>query len=226
MKINLAISILLFQFIFSCKNGQSKQEVITPKNESIDLYKFSGFLSDSSFSIKKYHSDINEIIENDSTIYFEKLDFDDHQFIIYNDTTIYYFFNEFPYDGFCGTQALSDFHNKNITELFEVKKEDLKRIGSDGLLQFVKNLDTRKEFSPDINSYIILGLNQEKTKNKDFQKILSFLLEKQSPFIIRPSSTRERLVSESVFENKKLKIDNLDWDSIYKVDFKNFNHSN
>ncbi len=229
MKFNLIALIILIILIFSCKNAKSEQEIIPAKNNSIDLYKSFGFLADSSFSIKKYQLDRNRKLEqinkNDSNeIYFERLDFDDHQFLIYNDTTMYYYFNEFPYDQMCGTEAISDFNNKKITELFQVKKEDLKRIDSDTLIHFVKSLTLRKEFRPDVNSYIILGLSPQKTKNNGFEKLLLFLIENNYKYIIRPFSTRERLVSDAVFENKSVNIENLDWDSIHKVDFKNFNY--
>lgn len=177
-----------------------------------------GMNSDSTFSITKYQKDLlNYEKENDLVDPFLH-DFDDYTLLFYTNDEVFYYEN--PMKGFwlCGTASIELRNKKMIAELHEVQKQDLKKIDSDTLIQFIKKIDFKK----DSDTSLVLVIEPDNLKSKSFLTLRKFLLENSYKFIIRPISTRERLVSNAFINNSSEDFSKLNWDSIYKIDYKRF----
>ena len=145
---------VLFPFFFitisllSCKRELSQEERDKLHRDSINQKILAmGMNADSSFSYRKYEKDLEKKFEEDSVkpeLIF--ISFSDYQFIFYNDSVTYFYYNKFPYDKICGTEALQDSNDKKITELFKVKKKDLILIKSDKIIDFVKRISVNVIF--------------------------------------------------------------------------------
>ena len=186
-----------------------------------------GMNADSSFSFKVYKKELLDRNKKDSLIpEREYIDFDSYQFIFYNDTITYFYFNKFPYDGMCGTEALQNFNDKKITELFKVTKKNLLLLKSDTIIDFIKRIELKTEKDKRIPKSIIIGINKDSIKNKEFQKLRNYLMSTKLRYVYRPLSTRERLVADAKFNNTSEDFTKINWDSAYHVDYKKFRPEN
>ncbi|MBS7333168.1 MAG: hypothetical protein KIG88_06205 [Weeksellaceae bacterium] len=177
-----------------------------------------GMNSDSTFSITKYQKDLlNYEKENDLLDPFLH-DFDDYTLLFHTNGEVFYYEN--PMKGFwlCGTASIELRNKKMIAELHEVQKQDLKKIDSDTLIQYIKKIDFKK----DSDTSLVLAIEPDNLKSKSFLTLRKFLLENSYKFIIRPISTRERLVSNAFINHSSDDFSKLNWDSIYKIDYKRF----
>jgi len=182
-----------------------------------------GMNADSSFSYRKYEKDLEKKIEDDSVkpeLIF--IPFSDYQFIFYNDSVTYFYYNKFPYDKICGTEALQDSNDKKITELFKVKKKDLILIKSDTIIDFIKRIEQKTEKDKRIPKSIVIGINKDSIKSKELQKLRNYLINTKLRYIYRPLSTRERLVADAKFNNTSEDFSKVNWDSAYHEDYKKF----
>ena len=193
------------------------------RQDSIDQKILSmGMNADSSFSYRKYEKDLEKKFEEDSVkpeLIF--ISFSDYQFIFYNDSVTYFYYNKFPYDKICGTEALQNSNDKKITELFKVTKKDLVKLNDKSILDLVKNLENDIVKS-DKRVTIVLGVNKDSIKNKELQKLREYLVNTDFGYQYRPISTRERLVADAKFNNTSEDFSKINWDSAYHVDFKKF----
>ena len=181
-----------------------------------------GMNADSSFSYRKYEKDLEKKIEDDSVkpeLIF--IPFSDYQFIFYNDSVTYFYYNKFPYDKICGTEALQNSNDKKITELFKVTKKDLVKLNDKSILDLVKNLENDIVKS-DKRVTIVLGVNKDSIKNKELQKLREYLVNTDFGYQYRPISTRERLVADAKFNNTSEDFSKVNWDSAYHEDYKKF----
>ena len=164
--------------LLSCKRELSQDERDKLRQDSIDQKILSmGMNADSSFSYRKYEKDLEKKFEDDSVkpeLIF--IPFSDYQFIFYNDSVTYFYYNKFPYDGMCGTEALQNFNDKKITELFKVKKKDLILIKSDTIIDFIKRIEQKTEKDKRIPKSIIIGINKDSIKNIELQKLRKYLI--------------------------------------------------
>lgn len=218
------VCFLLLGFgLLSCKRELSQEERDKLHQDSINQKILAmGMNADSSFSFKKYYQELDEKNSKDSLLVKSTFDFAEDQFIFYNDTLIYYYNNEFPYDEMCGTEALSNFNDKKITELFKVKKKDLILIKSDTIIDFIKRIEQKTEKDRRIPKSIIIGINKDSIKSKELQKLRNYLINTKLRYTYRPLSTRERLVADAKFKNTSEDFSKINWDSAYHVDFKKF----
>ena len=209
--------------LLSCKRELSQDERDKLRQDSIDQKILSmGMNADSSFSYRKYEKDLEKKIEDDSVkpeLIF--IPFSDYQFIFYNDSVTYFYYNKFPYDKICGTEALQNSNDKKITELFKVTKKDLVKLNDKSILDLVKNLENDIVKS-DKRVTIVLGVNKDSIKNKELQKLREYLVNTDFGYQYRPISTRERLVADAKFNNTSEDFSKINWDSAYHVDFKKF----
>ena len=181
-----------------------------------------GMNADSSFSYRKYEKDLEKKFEEDSVkpeLIF--ISFSDYQFIFYNDSVTYFYYNKFPYDKICGTEALQNSNDKKITELFKVTKKDLVKLNDKSILDLVKNLENDIVKS-DKRVTIVLGVNKDSIKNKELQKLREYLVNTDFGYQYRPISTRERLVADAKFNNTSEDFSKVNWDSAYHEDYKKF----
>ena len=222
---------VLFPFFFitisllSCKRELSQEERDKLHRDSINQKILAmGMNADSSFSFKVYKKELLDRNKKDSLIpEREYIDFDSYQFIFYNDTITYFYFNKFPYDGMCGTEALQNFNDKKITELFKVTKKDLVKLNEKSIIELVKNLENEIVKSDKrIPKSIIIGINKKKKKNIELQKLRKYLVNTNLLYTYRSLSTRERLVADAKFNNTSEDFTKINWDSAYHVDFKKF----
>ena len=209
--------------LLSCKRELSRDERDRLRRDSIDQKILSmGMNADSSFSYRKYEKDLEKKFEEDSVkpeLIF--ISFSDYQFIFYNDSVTYFYYNKFPYDKICGTEALQNSNDKKITELFKVTKKDLVKLNDKSILDLVKNLENDIVKS-DKRVTIVLGVNKDSIKNKELQKLREYLVNTDFGYQYRPISTRERLVADAKFNNTSEDFSKINWDSAYHVDFKKF----
>ena len=209
--------------LLSCKRELSQDERDKLRQDSIDQKILSmGMNADSSFSYRKYEKDLEKKIEDDSVkpeLIF--IPFSDYQFIFYNDSVTYFYYNKFPYDKICGTEALQDSNDKKITELFKVTKKDLVKLNDKSILDLVKNLENDIVKS-DKRVTIVLGVNKDSIKNKELQKLREYLVNTDFGYQYRPISTRERLVADAKFNNTSEDFSKVNWDSAYHEDYKKF----
>ncbi|MDH1881756.1 hypothetical protein ACTS9T_10700 [Empedobacter falsenii] len=209
--------------LLSCKRELSQDERDKLRQDSIDQKILSmGMNADSSFSYRKYEKDLEKKFEEDSVkpeLIF--ISFSDYQFIFYNDSVTYFYYNKFPYDKICGTEALQNSNDKKITELFKVTKKDLVKLNDKSILDLVKNLENDIVKS-DKRVTIVLGVNKDSIKNKELQKLREYLVNTDFGYQYRPISTRERLVADAKFNNTSEDFSKINWDSAYHVDFKKF----
>ena len=209
--------------LLSCKRELSQDERDKLRQDSIDQKILSmGMNADSSFSYRKYEKDLEKKFEEDSVkpeLIF--ISFSDYQFIFYNDSVTYFYYNKFPYDKICGTEALQNSNDKKITELFKVTKKDLVKLNDKSILDLVKNLENDIVKS-DKRVTIVLGVNKDSIKNKELQKLREYLVNTDFGYQYRPLSTRERLVADAKFNNTSEDFSKINWDSAYHVDFKKF----
>ncbi|MDM1298021.1 hypothetical protein HXZ94_05855 [Empedobacter falsenii] len=207
----------------SCKRELSQDERDKLRQDSINQKILAmGMNADSSFSYRKYEKDLEKKFEDDSVkpeLIF--IPFSDYQFIFYNDSVTYFYYNKFPYDKICGTEALQDSNDKKITELFKVTKKDLVKLNDKSILDLVKNLENDIVKS-DKRVTIVLGVNKDSIKNKELQKLREYLVNTDFGYQYRPLSTRERLVADAKFKNTSEDFSKINWDSAYHVDFKKF----
>ncbi|WP_291116101.1 hypothetical protein [Empedobacter sp. UBA7248] len=215
--------LLLGFVLLSCKRELSQDELDKLRQDSINQKILAmGMNADSSFSYRKYEKALDDYYSKDSLIPEPPFDFAEDQFIFYNDTLIYYYNNEFPYDEMCGTEALSNFNDKKITELFKVKKKDLILIKSDTIIDFIKRIEQKTEKDRRIPKSIIIGINKDSIKSKELQKLRNYLINTKLRYTYRPLSTRERLVADVKFNNTSEDFSKINWDSAYHVDFRKF----
>ena len=209
--------------LLSCKRELSQDERDKLRQDSIDQKILSmGMNADSSFSYRKYEKDLEKKFEEDSVkpeLIF--ISFSDYQFIFYNDSVTYFYYNKFPYDKICGTEALQDSNDKKITELFKVTKKDLVKLNDKSILDLVKNLENDIVKS-DKRVTIVLGVNKDSIKNKELQKLREYLVNTDFGYQYRPISTRERLVADAKFNNTSEDFSKVNWDSAYHEDYKKF----
>ena len=210
--------------LLSCKRELSQDERDKLRQDSIDQKILSmGMNADSSFSYRKYEKDLEKKFEEDSVkpeLIF--ISFSDYQFIFYNDSVTYFYYNKFPYDKICGTEALQDSNDKKITELFKVKKKDLILIKSDTIIDFIKRIEQKTEKDKRIPKSIVIGINKDSIKSKELQKLRNYLINTKLRYIYRPLSTRERLVADAKFNNTSEDFSKVNWDSAYHEDYKKF----
>ena len=209
--------------LLSCKRELSQDERDKLRQDSIDQKILSmGMNADSSFSYRKYEKDLEKKFEEDSVkLELIFISFSDYQFIFYNDSVTYFYYNKFPYDKICGTEALQNSNDKKITELFKVTKKDLVKLNDKSILDLVKNLENDIVKS-DKRVTIVLGVNKDSIKNKELQKLREYLVNTDFGYQYRPISTRERLVADAKFNNTSEDFSKINWDSAYHVDFKKF----
>ena len=209
--------------LLSCKRELSQDERDKLRQDSIDQKILSmGMNADSSFSYRKYEKDLEKKFEEDSVkpeLIF--ISFSDYQFIFYNDSVTYFYYNKFPYDKICGTEALQNSNDKKITELFKVTKKDLVKLNDKSILDLVKNLENDIVKS-DKRVTIVLGVNKDSIKNKELQKLREYLVNTDFGYQYRPLSTRERLVADAKFNNTSEDFSKVNWDSAYHEDYKKF----
>ena len=209
--------------LLSCKRELSQDERDKLRQDSIDQKILSmGMNADSSFSYRKYEKDLEKKFEEDSVkpeLIF--ISFSDYQFIFYNDSVTYFYYNKFPYDKICGTEALQNSNDKKITELFKVTKKDLVKLNDKSILDLVKNLENDIVKS-DKRVTIVLGVNKDSIKNKELQKLREYLVNTDFGYQYRPISTRERLVADAKFNNTSEDFSKVNWDSAYHEDYKKF----
>ena len=209
--------------LLSCKRELSQDERDKLRQDSIDQKILSmGMNADSSFSYRKYEKDLEKKFEEDSVkpeLIF--ISFSDYQFIFYNDSVTYFYYNKFPYDKICGTEALQNSNDKKITELFKVTKKDLVKLNDKSILDLVKNLENDIVKS-DKRVTIVLGVNKDSIKNKELQKLREYLVNTDFGYQYRPLSTRERLVADAKFNNTSEDFSKINWDSAYHEDYKKF----
>ena len=209
--------------LLSCKRELSQEERDKLRQDSIDQKILSmGMNADSSFSYRKYEKDLEKKFEEDSVkpeLIF--ISFSDYQFIFYNDSVTYFYYNKFPYDKICGTEALQNSNDKKITELFKVTKKDLVKLNDKSILDLVKNLENDIVKS-DKRVTIVLGVNKDSIKNKELQKLREYLVNTDFGYQYRPISTRERLVADAKFNNTSEDFSKVNWDSAYHEDYKKF----
>ena len=219
--------LLLGFVLLSCKRELSQDERDKLYQDSIHQKILAmGMNADSSFSYRKYNKALNDYYSKDSLIPEPPFDFAEDQFIFYNDTLIYYYNNEFPYDDFCGTPSFQAERNKEIYEEFKVKKKDLILIKSDTIIDFIKRIEQKTEKDKRIPKSIIIGINKDSIKNKEFQKLRNYLMSTKLRYVYRPLSTRERLVADAKFNNTSEDFTKINWDSAYHVDYKKFRPEN
>ena len=215
--------LLLGFVLLSCKRELSQDERDKLRQDSIDQKILSmGMNADSSFSYRKYEKDLEKKIEDDSVkpeLIF--IPFSDYQFIFYNDSVTYFYYNKFPYDKICGTEALQNSNDKKITELFKVTKKDLVKLNDKSILDLVKNLENDIVKS-DKRVTIVLGVNKDSIKNKELQKLREYLVNTDFGYQYRPISTRERLVADAKFNNTSEDFSKVNWDSAYHEDYRKF----
>ena len=211
--------------LLSCKRELSQDERDKLRQDSIDQKILSmGMNADSSFSYRKYEKDLEKKFEEDSVkpeLIF--ISFSDYQFIFYNDSVTYFYYNNFPYDKICGTEALQNSNDKKITELFKVTKKDLVKLNEKSIIELVKNLENEIVKSDKrIPKSIIIGINKDSIKNIELQKLRKYLVNTNLLYTYRSLSTRERLVADAKFNNTSEDFTKINWDSAYHVDFKKF----
>ena len=215
--------LLLGFVLLSCKRELSQDERDKLRQDSIDQKILSlGMNADSSFSYRKYEKDLEKKFEEDSVkpeLIF--ISFSDYQFIFYNDSVTYFYYNKFPYDKICGTEALQNSNDKKITELFKVTKKDLVKLNDKSILDLVKNLENDIVKS-DKRVTIVLGVNKDSIKNKELQKLREYLVNTDFGYQYRPISTRERLVADAKFNNTSEDFSKVNWDSAYHEDYRKF----
>lgn len=215
--------LLLGFVLLSCKRELSQDERDKLHQDSINQKILAmGMNADSSFSYRKYEKDLEKKFEDDSVkpeLIF--IPFSDYQFIFYNDSVTYFYYNKFPYDKICGTEALQDSNDKKITELFKVPKKDLVKLNDKSILDLVKNLENDIVKS-DKRVTIVLGVNKDSIKNKELQKLREYLVNTDFGYQYRPLSTRERLVADAKFKNTSEDFSKINWDSAYHEDYKKF----
>ena len=215
--------LLLGFVLLSCKRELSQDERDKLYQDSIHQKILAmGMNADSSFSYRKYNKDLEKKFEEDSVkpeLIF--ISFSDYQFIFYNDSVTYFYYNKFPYDKICGTEALQNSNDKKITELFKVTKKDLVKLNDKSILDLVKNLENDIVKS-DKRVTIVLGVNKDSIKNKELQKLREYLVNTDFGYQYRPISTRERLVADAKFNNTSEDFSKVNWDSAYHEDYKKF----
>lgn len=212
------ILIVCLQLFFSCKRELTQEEKDKITQDSITAVHLAmGMNADSIFSISKYQKDLNT---------YEKLndledpflhDFDDYTLIFHHNDKVFYYENPFKGYWLCGTASIELRNKKMIAELYEVTKKDIKKIESYDLINFAKNIKIVDEFRP-----IVLAINKDQLKSKSFFQLRKYLIDNNREFQIRPTSTRERLVVQAYMYNTSDDFSTLDWDSIYKADYKRF----
>ncbi|MGV0938206.1 hypothetical protein [Empedobacter falsenii] len=220
---SLVYFLLLGFVLLSCKRELSQDERDKLRQDSINQKILAmGMNADSSFSYRKYEKDLEKKFEEDSVkpeLIF--ISFSDYQFIFYNDSVTYFYYNKFPYDKICGTEALQNSNDKKITELFKVTKKDLVKLNDKSILDLVKNLENDIVKS-DKRVTIVLGVNKDSIKNKELQKLREYLVNTDFGYQYRPLSTRERLVADAKFNNTSEDFSKVNWDSAYHEDYKKF----
>lgn len=222
MIVRYFFNILLCVFIFSCQRELTQEEKDQISKGSINLiYLAMGMNADSSFSIIKYQKDLWNYQQTLLPLLSINPTFDDYTILFYGNQ-VYYYENPFKGQFLCGTGMMEIENNKMIAELYEVKKEDLKLIDSDTLIDFLNKIDIKNHPNMEMTSYLILAIEPEKLNSKSFINLRKYLLDHSYKYIIRPISTRERLVINSLITNGSDDFSNLDWDSIYKADFQRF----
>lgn len=126
----------------------------------------------------------------------------------------------------CGTGAINDFEDKKITELYKVKKKDLINIKSDTIEHFIQKLETKNSNEGFYPFALILAINKDSIKSKSLNQLRKYLINKNYRYNFRLLSTRERLVANAKFNNTSDDFSEINWDSVYYVDFKKFYPNN
>lgn len=213
---------IIFSLI-SCQRELTQEEKDKISQDSINqIWLAMGMNTDSSFSIIKYQKDLYTYEKENDLLDPFLHDFDDYTFIFNSNDEVFYYEN--PYKGYwlCGTASIELRKKKMIAELYEVEKQDLKKIDSDTLIHFIKKIDFKKTSNSDSYTSLVLAIEPEKLNSVSFLKLRKFLLENSYKYIIRPISTRERLVSNAFINDTSDDFSKVNWDSIYKVDYNRF----